>query len=75
MKLADFALGWVLANRAVTSVIAGPRTFEQWEAYLTSAQTRIDGADEVVVDELVSPGHPSTPGYNDPAYPVEGRLT
>jgi aryl-alcohol dehydrogenase (NADP+) len=19
------------------------------------------------------PGHPSTPGYNDPAYPIEGR--
>jgi aryl-alcohol dehydrogenase-like predicted oxidoreductase len=75
MKLADFAIGWVLANRAITSVIAGPRAFEHWEAYLTSAQSRIDGADEAVVDELVSPGHPSTPGYNDPAYPVEGRLT
>jgi aryl-alcohol dehydrogenase (NADP+) len=22
---------------------------------------------------LVVPGHPSTPGYNDPAYPLEGR--
>ncbi|WP_166875349.1 aldo/keto reductase [Salinibacterium sp. ZJ450] len=74
VKLADFALGWVLANRAITSVIAGPRTFEQWEAYLASVQTRIHGDDEMVVDELVSPGHPSTPGYNDPAYPVEGRL-
>ncbi len=73
-KLADFALGWVLANPAISSVIVGPRTFEQWEAYLASAQTRIDGADEAVVDELVSPGHPSTPGYNDPAYPVEGRI-
>ena len=41
MKLADFALGWVLANRAITSVIAGPRTFEQWEAYLVSAQSRL----------------------------------
>jgi aryl-alcohol dehydrogenase-like predicted oxidoreductase len=75
MKLADFALGWVLANRAITSVIAGPRTFEQWEAYIASAQSRLDPADEAVVDALVSPGHPSTPGYNDPAYPVEGRLT
>ena len=27
-----------------------------------------------MVDELVSPGHPSTPGYNDPAYPIEGRV-
>lgn len=73
-KLADFSVGWVLANRAITSVIAGPRTFEQWEAYLASAQARINGDDEAAVDRLVSPGHPSTPGYNDPAYPVEGRL-
>ena len=28
---------------------------------------------EVLVDRLVVPGHPSTAGYNDPAYPVEGR--
>lgn len=72
--LAGFALGWVLANRGITSVIAGPRTVEQWESYLASAQTRIDADDEAVVGGLVAPGHPSTPGYNDPAYPVEGRL-
>ena len=29
--------------------------------------------DEALVDRLVAPGHPSTPGYNDPAYPLEGR--
>jgi hypothetical protein len=29
--------------------------------------------DEAVVDALVAPGHPSTPGYNDPAYPWAGR--
>ena len=23
---------------------------------------------------LVATGHPSTPGYNDPAYPIEGRV-
>ncbi|MGO4689672.1 hypothetical protein [Glaciibacter sp. 2TAF33] len=74
MDLASFALGWVLANPAITSVIAGPRTYEQWDAYLASALTQIDSDDEAAVDELVSPGHPSTPGYNDPAYPVEGRL-
>ena len=32
-----------------------------------------DSADEALADRLVSPGHPSTPGYNDPAYPIEGR--
>lgn len=73
VTLVDLALGWVLANPNVTSVIGGPRTLEQWEAYLASAATRIDAEDEALVDSLVSPGHVSTPGYNDPAYPVEGR--
>ena len=25
-------------------------------------------------DGLVVTGHPSTPGYNDPQYPIEGRV-
>jgi len=29
--------------------------------------------DESLVDSLVRPGHPSTPGYNDPNYPLTGR--
>ena len=33
----------------------------------------IGADDEALVDSLVSPGHPSTPGYNDPAYPLTGR--
>jgi aryl-alcohol dehydrogenase-like predicted oxidoreductase len=71
---AAFALGWALANRNITSVIAGPRTEAQWDAYLAAAQTRLDADDERFVDSVVAPGHVSTPGYNDPAYPVEGRL-
>ena len=31
------------------------------------------GEDEKLVDSLVTPGHPSTPGYNDPQYPFFGR--
>ena len=72
---AHFALQWVLANRLVTSVIAGPRTFEQWRDYLAGMQAKIDAEDEALVDSLVRPGHPSTPGYNDPAYPLRGRTT
>jgi hypothetical protein len=34
----------------------------------------MDAEDEAFIDSLVSPGHPSTPGYNDPAYPLEGRV-
>ncbi len=70
----EFALNWVLANRIVTSVIGGPRTLEQWQGYLGALGKPIDAEDEALVDSLVRPGHPSTPGYNDPAYPLHGRL-
>jgi aryl-alcohol dehydrogenase-like predicted oxidoreductase len=70
----QFAMAWVLNNRFVTAAIAGPRTEAQWEDYLGALSCRLDAADEALVDRLVSPGHPSTPGYNDPAYPIEGRV-
>jgi aryl-alcohol dehydrogenase-like predicted oxidoreductase len=70
---AHFATAWVLAHRAVSSVIAGPRTFQQWQDYFGALDCVIDDADEALVDGLVAPGHPSTPGYNDPAYPLENR--
>ena len=73
MAPGHFAFGWVLANPIVSSVIAGPRTLEQWQDYLAGVGSRLDAADEALVDSLVSPGHPSTPGYNDPAYPLAGR--
>jgi aryl-alcohol dehydrogenase-like predicted oxidoreductase len=73
VALAHFATAWVLAHRAVSAVIAGPRTFEQWCDYFGALDVTIDAEDEALVDSLVSPGHPSTPGYNDPAYPLEGR--
>jgi aryl-alcohol dehydrogenase-like predicted oxidoreductase len=72
--LAHFATAWVLANRAVTSVIAGPRTFAQWQDYFPALDVTITAEDEALVDSLVSPGHPSTPGYTDPVYPLNGRL-
>jgi aryl-alcohol dehydrogenase-like predicted oxidoreductase len=69
-----FAFAWVLSNRFVTAAIAGPRTEAQWEDYAGALECRLTGEDEALVDRLVSPGHPSTPGYNDPAYPIEGRV-
>jgi aryl-alcohol dehydrogenase-like predicted oxidoreductase len=74
LSLAQFALAWVLGNRIVSSVIAGPRTLEQWTDYLTAVGKTLDKDDETLVDSLIAPGHPSTPGYNDPAYPFYGRL-
>jgi aryl-alcohol dehydrogenase-like predicted oxidoreductase len=68
-----FALAWLWANRVVTSVIAGPRTLEQWKDYVEAVGTAWSADDEKLVDSLVTPGHSSTPGYNDPQYPFYGR--
>jgi aryl-alcohol dehydrogenase-like predicted oxidoreductase len=73
VALAHFATAWVLAHKAVSAVIAGPRTLAQWQDYFGALDCAIDPADETLVDALVKPGHPSTPGFNDPAYPLEGR--
>jgi len=71
--LAHFATAWVLANKAVSSVIAGPRTLAQWQDYYAALDCVITPEDETLVDSLVSPGHPSSPGYNDPVYPLDPR--
>jgi aryl-alcohol dehydrogenase-like predicted oxidoreductase len=73
ITLAHFATAWVLAHHAVSAVIAGPRTLAQWQDYLGALDVEITSDDEALVDSLVAPGHPSTPGYNDPVYPLEGR--
>ena len=69
----QFALAWLWANRIVTSAIAGPRTLDQWRDYVAAIGTPWSAADEALVDSLVHPGHPSTPGYSDPQYPICGR--
>ncbi len=73
VSLAQFATAWVLANRMISSVIAGPRTLAQWQSYLPALDVKLNAEDEALVDELVASGHPSTPGFNDPAYPLVGR--
>lgn len=73
VSLAQWATAWVLANAAVSSVIAGPRTLAQWQDYLPALDVKLSAADEDLVDALVRPGHPSTPGYTDPAYPLHPR--
>ncbi len=71
---AQFAMAWTWANQIVTSVIGGPRTMEQWNDYVGAIGTAWTDDDEALVDSLVRPGHPSTPGYNDPQYPFFGRV-
>jgi aryl-alcohol dehydrogenase (NADP+) len=70
----QFAMNWVLNNRFVTSAVAGPRTEAQWDEYVGALGYRFTAEDEALVDSLVVTGHPSTPGYNDPQYPIEGRV-
>ncbi|HTS94654.1 MAG TPA: aldo/keto reductase [Stellaceae bacterium] len=70
----QFAVAWVLNNALVTGTIGGPRTEAQWDDYVGALAYKFTNEDEALVDSLVTTGHPSTPGYNDPAYPLEGRV-
>jgi aryl-alcohol dehydrogenase-like predicted oxidoreductase len=70
----DLAVQWVLNNKRITATIAGPRTMEQWQAYAKALDYPFAADDEALVDRLVAAGHPSTPGFNDPQYPIEGRV-
>ena len=70
----QLALGWVWNNELVNGVIGGPKTLAQWQEYLDAMAAPFDAEDEAFVSVLVSAGHASTPGYNDPQYPVTGRV-
>jgi aryl-alcohol dehydrogenase (NADP+) len=69
-----FAVAWVLNNKLIDGVIAGPRTEAHWDDYVKALDTKFTKEDEAFIDDLVVTGHPAAPGYNDPAYPIEGRL-
>ena len=69
----QFAVSWVLNSSFVNAVVAGPRTEEQWDDYVRALDYRFTAEDEALIDRLVTSGHPSTPGYNDPA--VSDRRT
>ncbi|VVM45814.1 L-glyceraldehyde 3-phosphate reductase [Pseudomonas fluorescens] len=71
--IVEFAIAWVLNNSAVTSAIVGPRTEEQWDAYTKAQAVKITAEDEAFIDSLVTPGHASTPGFNDVSHFVSGR--
>nr|WP_144833244.1 aldo/keto reductase [Cupriavidus gilardii] len=69
----QFATAWVLANPIVSAVIAGPRTLAQFEDYFGAIGVTLSAEEEAMVDGMVPRGHPSTPGYTDPNYPIIGR--
>ncbi len=70
----QFALAWCLANPIVTSIILGPRTMEQFDDNLAALRVQITADDEAFVDRLVPPGEHSGKGFQDPNYPVTGRV-
>ncbi len=74
VNMAHWAVAWVLNNGAVTSAIAGPRTFEQWTGYVEALGYTWTAEDEVLANALVPPGHSSAHGHSDPEYPIEGRF-
>ncbi len=75
MTTGQLAVGWLLDNALVTSVLAGPRTFDQWTEYLGALDHVFDADDSALVDRLIPPGHASTYGYHDPEYPITGRVS
>ena len=70
----QLALGWVWNNTLVNGVIGGPKTLAQWQDYLGALDVPFSAEDERFVSGLVTTGHASTPGYNDPQYPLTGRV-
>lgn len=74
ISLARLAQAWVLANRRVSAVIAGPRTLAHWEESLAAAEMPWDAELEAAVDAEVPRGTFTGREVPDPAYhPVTGR--
>ena len=75
IPVSDFAIQWLLNNQLVSSVIAGPRTLSQWNAYLGALKHQFTAEDEAFANTLVASGHHVVPGYTWGRYPVRGRVT
>lgn len=75
MTAAQLAVSWLLADGRITAILAGPRTLEQWTGYLGALDHPLAADDLALIDRLVPPGYASTPGYHDPAFPIDKRVT
>ena len=69
----QLAVRWAMENRLVHSVIIGPRTREQLDAYLGAAAMPWSDELEAACDALVPPGSHTGRGWPDSQYPVTGR--
>ncbi|MCW2892584.1 MAG: aldo/keto reductase, partial [Actinomycetia bacterium] len=56
MTLIELALAWAISHPGVTSAIIGPRTMEQLESQLPSADVTLSTEILDRIDELVAPG-------------------
>lgn len=54
--VSQFAIAWILQQPAVTGVILGPRTLEQFEELLPSIEIQLDQSDLEFCNNLVPPG-------------------
>jgi aryl-alcohol dehydrogenase-like predicted oxidoreductase len=72
-ELSHLAVQWVLANAAVVSVLAGPRTLQQMEGYLAAMDCAFDAQDEAILRALCGAGQTPGEGQADPRYPYTGR--
>ncbi len=76
MTLIELALGFVLAHPAVTAPIIGPRTMEQLESQLPSAEVKLSGEVLDRIDQIVPPGinlNPADGGWQNPALEPAAR--
>lgn len=72
ISVAAFSTSWVLSNPFVNSIVAGPRTIDQWRTYCSAIEYNITKEDRDKINAIVKPGTTAIPQYIDPAYPVEG---
>jgi len=72
-----------VAGRIVDSAFgAGINFIDTADSYAKGGSERMVGKliakfnadDEALINELVAPGHASTPGYTDPKFPILGRV-
>jgi aryl-alcohol dehydrogenase-like predicted oxidoreductase len=70
LSLLQLALGFVVAHRAVTSAIIGPRTYEQLEEQLGAADVTLSNDLLDRIDEVAPPGtniNPDDAGWTPPS--------
>jgi aryl-alcohol dehydrogenase-like predicted oxidoreductase len=68
LSLIELAIGFVVNHPAVTSAIIGPRTLEQLDSQLPTAEVALDPAILDRIDEIVKPGvnlNPADTSYGE----------